>query len=179
VKFIALTGMVFGRWTVLSFARKDKHGRAQWLCRCEDGNEKVVSGTELRRGKSTSCGCLQIEQATDRLKQFQPLGPESLVTHGHTRGLKTTPEYRSWQAMLARCTNPRHEHYPDYGGRGITVCDRWQDSFEAFLEDMGPRPAGKTLDRYPDKNGNYEPGNCRWATWSEQNSNRRTWKRAA
>lgn len=89
------------------------------------------------------------------------------MKHGHTgSGGKTTPTYRSWRTMLNRCQNPGHEQYKDYGGRGIKVCDRWL-SFENFLEDMGERPEGMTLDR-EDKEKDYEPSNCRWATWKEQ-----------
>ena len=94
--------------------------------------------------------------------------------HGHTAGRKRTPEYWSWVAMMTRCRNPSFHSYPVYGGRGIFVCERWND-FAAFFLDMGPRPSpSHTLDRFPDKHGNYEPGNCRWATKSEQARNRVT-----
>ncbi len=88
------------------------------------------------------------------------------TTHGWSR----TPEYKAWQSMIQRCTNPKNHAYARYGGRGITVCDRWLAGFDAFLADMGPRPEGHSLDRV-DVNGNYEPRNCRWATLSEQNAN--------
>lgn len=86
--------------------------------------------------------------------------------------VSTTPEYGAWKRMRHRCENPDHPRYADWGGRGIRVCDRWQD-FANFLADMGPRPPGMSLDRWPDNNGNYEPGNCRWATPVEQVRNRR------
>lgn len=89
-----------------------------------------------------------------------------------SHGVADTKTWTSWASMLNRCTNERTPAYARYGARGITVCDRWRNSFEAFLEDMGERPDGTTLDRYPDKNGNYEPGNCRWATAIEQQRNR-------
>lgn len=102
------------------------------------------------------------------------------ITHGNTRHGqsrsvatdKATPTYRTWVSMLARCNNPKASNYSKYGGRGIRVCKRWQ-TFEGFLADVGERPEGTTLDRFPDTNGNYEPGNVRWATASEQASNRR------
>ncbi len=93
------------------------------------------------------------------------------MSHGHRAG-KKSPTYNSWQAMKRRCYRPNHKNYADYGGRGIQVCARWRKSFDAFLADMGPRPEGMTLDR-ADVNGSYEPGNCRWATKSEQNYNQR------
>ena len=93
--------------------------------------------------------------------------------HGHSRNGKQTPTYVSYISMITRCCSPNHNSYPDYGGKGITVCDRWRNSFLAFLADMGERPLGTTLDRYPDKSGNYEPGNCRWATPFQQCCNRR------
>lgn len=139
-------GSSFGRWTVLS-----RHG-PHALCRCSCGIERRVRADGLRNGTSTSCGC----------------GQARAVRHGG----HGTPAYRSWQKMRDRCLNPRFKQYRDYGGRGVTVCERWQD-FAAFIEDMGERPEGATLDRYPDKNGNYEPGNCRWATRKEQQRNTR------
>ena len=93
--------------------------------------------------------------------------------HGAARHGAVSREYNSWCAMIKRCTLPTHQAYHRYGGRGVTVCERWRSSFENFLADIGTRPAGKSLDRYPDKLGNYEPGNCRWATQKEQMANTR------
>lgn len=94
------------------------------------------------------------------------------ITHGHTRGRKTTPEFRTWCAMKQRCYDTNAEKYPVYGGRGVTVCARWRYSFESFLADMGPRPPNCTIDRYPNRTGNYKPDNCRWATPKQQAENR-------
>src|ERR1700743_836023 len=100
---------------------------------------------------------------------------EKKYKHGHSIKGKETSEYRSWSALIKRCTNPSHERYCDYGGKGVLVCDRWRDSFANFLQDMGLKPSpAHTLDRFPQKEGNYEPGNCRWATTKEQNRNRKS-----
>lgn len=99
------------------------------------------------------------------------------MKRNYSHGLSQTRTYEAWKHMIQRCTNPHAKHFSYYGGRGITVCERWLSSFENFLADMGERPPGLTLDRYPDNDGNYEPDNCRWATWTQQAANRR--KRAA
>jgi hypothetical protein len=152
-KFIVRTEFVqYGR------ARKWK---ALWECRCGNRFESLVDNVTRRH--TTSCGCVQ-----------QEVRHLSFPKHGHFIGDKPTATYKSWQSMIARCTNPNHPAYKDYGGRGITICQAWIRSFEQFLADMGERPHGLTLDRWPNNNGNYEPGNCRWATRSEQSRNRRT-----
>lgn len=147
----------FGRLTVLRYAGKKDRRNHLWLCRCDCGTEKVVIGGNLLRGNTRSCGCLKREIHT-------------------SHGAWGNPTYVSWNTMLQRCLNHRKPAYRRYGGRGITVCERWR-RFENFLADMGERPAGRTLDRYPDKDGNYEPGNCRWATPTEQanNTKRNVW----
>lgn len=158
-----LAGQSFGRWTVLRYVGV-AHSRTSWHCRCRCGTERVVAGINLTRGGSTSCGCWKEETAG-----------RANVTHGATRGhgrVRAGSTYLTWIAMKARCENPKSAKYPRYGGRGIRICERWRASFEAFLEDMGPRLPGTTIDRInPD--GHYEPGNCRWASGAEQHANRR------
>lgn len=95
------------------------------------------------------------------------------MKHRELHGYTKTPTYRTWDKMIQRCSNPKNEEFRNYGGRGIQICERWRLSFKAFLEDMGARPEGMSIDRYPDKNGNYEPSNCRWATPTEQCNNTR------
>ena len=147
-----LTGKRFGRLVVISYKRESK-----WLCRCDCGNESLVRSDHLKSAATRSCGCLNVETAI-----------ASNLRHGHARGL-ATQTYRAWMAMRNRCGNPQD---PRYGGRGIYVCERWY-VYENFLADMGEPPSlGLSIDRI-NNDGNYEPSNCRWATWSEQMRNRR------
>lgn len=129
--------------------------RKQWLFRCDCGKEKVLLSSVVNRGATKSCGQC-------------PQGRSLKGDHMRRHGMSGTREYASWDAMWRRCTKPNDCNYFRYGGRGITVCEEWK-SIENFVRDMGPRPEGMTLDRWPDVNGNYEPGNCRWATVAQQN----------
>lgn len=160
-----LTGTRFGRLVVVSRAEY-KGGQPAWYCLCDCGQGKVCLGTNLKSGKSQSCGCLRNEMVSERS-----------LKHGNRRGVgKTSREYETWCSMIGRCETDTNTSYHNYGARGITVCERWRSSFDNFLADMGERPSPKhSLDRI-DVNGNYEPSNCRWVTKEEQMRNRRTLK---
>lgn len=152
----------FGRLTVLGLAEKDDRGRSLFECVCDCGKNVFVVKGNLVSGNTKSCGCLQRDQmATQFLK------------HGATTNREGKFGYWSWTAMIQRCTNPKHLHFSNYGGRGITVCERWLNSFENFLADMGPRPDGLTIERRNNYLG-YFKSNCRWATRKEQMANLRS-----
>lgn len=160
-----LIGRTFGRLTVETDIgpRRLATGRSKRFlsARCQCGTAVEVTADNLRSGHTQSCGCFHHDNTLS-----------VNVTHGDTRVERTT-EYRSWDAMKQRCLNPNDQKYPRYGGRGITICDRWLNSFESFLADMGRKPSPiHTIDRYPENDGNYEPGNCRWATPHQQADNR-------
>lgn len=164
-----MTGARFGNLVALSY-HGYRLGGGAWLCQCDCGQRKAINGASLRLGKSKSCGCTKGKRIA-----------AAIVRHGHARNGLVTRGHAIWRGMITRCTNPKRLQWEDYGGRGISVCERWM-TFENFLADMGPAPPGFSIDRYPNKDGNYEPGNCRWADSKTQANNRRKrrfWKRAA
>jgi len=152
-------GIKVGRWTTLAAFGVNT------FCVCDCGSFGLIRTGNLRNGVTASCGCLKRENFL-----------KAVVIHGHSRiksngGLRVSQTYTVWQGIHARCTNPKHIGYKNYGGRGISVCGRW-DKFENFLADMGEKPEGLSIDR-KDNDGNYEPRNCRWATRLEQRHNSR------
>jgi hypothetical protein len=159
---LSLVGKHFGRLIVLKLQPSNSCGDSMWLCKCHCGEHKTVRGMSLKLGATKSCGCLRVE-----------LSRKHQLKHGQAGGKnKPTKLYWIWQAMMKRCRDKNCKDWPLYGGRGIKVCKRWHN-FKNFFADVGQRPRGKSLDRFPDNDGNYKPGNWRWATAKQQASNTR------
>lgn len=162
-RLVDLKGNRYGAWTVLEYTGPNENGQTSWLCICDCGTRKIVVGQTLREGLTSSCGC----QLAERVAKAK-------TTHGHAGG-KSKPASRTysiWGAMHARCNGNSEIGKKYYADRGIVVCERWH-KFENFLADMGEAPDNMSIDRYPNGAGNYEPGNCRWATNLEQATNKR------
>lgn len=156
---IDLTGQRYGRLVAIS-RDSYKNKKTWWKFQCDCGSLFVTTLDRVRSGQTKSCGCQNIDSIRSRS-----------ITHGHSVGYSASKTLLAYRAAKGRCTNPANHKYPNYGGRGIKMCDQWLASFQTFLDDMGECPAGMTLDRI-DVHGNYEPGNCRWATPKQQARNR-------
>jgi hypothetical protein len=156
-KFKDITNRRFGRLVAMEPTEERRGGSVVWLCECDCGNFPKVSSTNIVKNTARSCGCLQKEQQIKRQTKH---------------GMHKMSIYQVWRDMIQRCDNPKNRAYKNYGGRGIKVCERWH-TFELFYEDVGDPPKGKSLDRWPNNNGNYEPMNFRWASRYEQRLNSR------
>lgn len=166
---IDLIGKKFGRLTVIKRSAKCIRS-GMWLCGCECGNWRIVRGSDLKSGNTRSCGCYRRELIRQRNR--------SRLIHGCTpRASGPIPEYTAWANAKKRCFYFQHKYYKNYGGRGITMCKQWRNSFGAFFAYIGRRPPGLTLDRV-NNDGNYEPGNIRWATRKQQQNNTRRNRRS-
>lgn len=160
--FQDLTGKVFNNITVLHRTKNNHLNQTQWVCRCICGKVWAVVGNCLKTGNTKSCGCVSLMATTKRFTK-----------HGHTSKGTVTPEYRAWRHLFDRCDSPKCREYINYGGRGIGICNRWRDSFDNFLRDMGHKPFPEAAIDRIDNNGDYTPENCRWVTASQNNMNRR------
>lgn len=158
-KLIERAGRRYGRLLITTREPNDARGNTRWRYLCDCGTVGSLKGSALDGGNTKSCGCLRKDG-------------QSHVNHGHSHRGRMTATYRTWLALRQRVSNPKDASYPNYGGRGIQVCNRWRESFENFLADMGEKPAGLSIERQ-DNEGHYTPDNCVWADRHTQNKNRR------
>lgn len=190
-RIINIVGQRFGAWTVVGAPFRNNNKQTTWPCRCDCGTERDVVGQALRRGKTSSCGCLMgdaiaaaktVHGQSANLDRRDPAAVSAQAAINRQSGEKVggergrsryrqTTTYKRWLSMKKRVVDMSDAVWPYYGGKGITVCDRWRTSFDNFLADMGECPEGWTLDRI-DPQKSYGPDNCRWATWSTQIRNR-------
>ena len=162
VKVVDLSGNKYNKWTVISYS-----GSSKWNCVCDCGNYSQVATYQLKAGTSKSCGCTRKEILLN-----------NRTKHGQAKSTYKSSIHTAWQNMKKRCYSITNKHYKNYGGRGITICERWLNSFENFYADMGDKPTEKhTIERI-NNDGNYEPSNCRWATREDQQANKRIRKDA-
>jgi hypothetical protein len=152
-------GGKYGKLTVLKECKQKKWGQVVWDCLCECGRNRIATSYNLKRGITTSCGCVEVDRIANLNK---------------THGLSQHPIYKTWQQMKKRCYSEKYEHFEHYGGKGVIVCAEWINDFSAFYNWSmnNDWQKGLTIDRYPNKNGNYEPSNCRWANWFQQAGNK-------